>query len=232
MGYLGASVDKGTASSGNKIGKVHLKDGTALDADLVVEGVGIRPSTDYLKDSKSIKLNDKDGSIMVDETFAAQGLKDVWAIGDIATYPYHGPGSNGQPVRIEHWNVAQNMGRSVAQTINKPGSKPKTLYPRVLVGDGLAATVLRQHGHERLRRRPHPRHDGRERGQAELGGVLYQRRGGRGRGFYDEGPLYDAERRVDAPGEDAQEERNPEGCGCLSDLHPGCDEDIRCCCII
>ncbi|KAI7069555.1 rubredoxin-NAD(+) reductase [Hortaea werneckii] len=127
--YLGASVDKGTASSGNKIGKVHLKDGTALDADLVVEGVGIRPSTDYLKDSKSIQLNDKDGSIMVDETFAAKGLKDVWAIGDIATYPYHGPGSNGQPVRIEHWNVAPNMGRSVAHSINKPGSKPKPFIP-------------------------------------------------------------------------------------------------------
>ncbi|TKA33355.1 hypothetical protein B0A50_00908 [Salinomyces thailandicus] len=127
--FLGANVDKGTASSGNKIGKVHLKDGTTLEADLVIEGVGIRPSTDYVKDSKSVKLNDKDGSIMVDESFAVQGLQDVWAIGDIATYPYHGPGGNGSPIRIEHWNVAQNMGRSVARSINRPGSKPKAFIP-------------------------------------------------------------------------------------------------------
>jgi len=127
--YLGASVDKGTASSGNKIGKVHLKDGTELEADLVIEGVGINPATEYVKDNKSVKLNDKDGSLMVDECFAVQGLKDVWAIGDIATYPYNGPGGNGKPIRIEHWNVAQNMGRSVARGINSPGSKPKAFIP-------------------------------------------------------------------------------------------------------
>lgn len=128
--YLNASVDKGSpASSGNKIGKVHLKDGTELEADLVIEGVGIKPSTDYVKDNKSIKLNEKDGSIMVDDSFAVEGLKDVYAIGDIATYPYHGPGGNGSPIRIEHWNVAQNMGRSVAKSINSPGSKSKAFIP-------------------------------------------------------------------------------------------------------
>lgn len=48
---------------------------------------------------------------------------------DIATYPYHGPGGNGSPIRIEHWNVAQNAGRSVANTINNPGAKPKPFIP-------------------------------------------------------------------------------------------------------
>jgi NADPH-dependent 2,4-dienoyl-CoA reductase/sulfur reductase-like enzyme len=128
--YMGQSVDKATPSSSDpsKVGAVLLKDGTKLEADVVIEGVGIAPQTSYLRDNPSVQLL-KDGSLDVDETFAVKGLKDVFAIGDIATYPYHGPGSDGKGVRIEHWNVAQNAGRSVAQVINKPGSKPEHFIP-------------------------------------------------------------------------------------------------------
>jgi NADPH-dependent 2,4-dienoyl-CoA reductase/sulfur reductase-like enzyme len=127
---MGASVDKATASKSDssKVGAVHLKDGTTLEADLVIEGVGVSPATEYLKDNSSVTL-EKDGSIKTDESFAVNGLKDVYAIGDIATYPYHGPGGNGNPVRIEHWNVAQNAGRSVANSINNPGAKAKPFIP-------------------------------------------------------------------------------------------------------
>lgn len=127
--YMNAQVEKGTESSSKSgsIGSVQLKDGTTLEADLVIEGVGVKPSTKYLQDG-DIKL-EKDGSVAVDSSFAVKGLKDVWAIGDIATYPYNGPGGEGKPVRIEHWNVAQNMGRSVANSINNPGAKPKPFIP-------------------------------------------------------------------------------------------------------
>ena len=128
--HMGASVEKGieSKSKSGSIGGVSLKDGTTLDADLVVEGVGIRPSTDYLQKNDAVEL-EKDGSITVDEAFAVKGLQDVWAIGDIATYPYHGPDGNGKPVRIEHWNVAQNAGRSVAMSINASGKAPKQFIP-------------------------------------------------------------------------------------------------------
>lgn len=128
--HMLASVEKGEESSskGGFIGSVLLKDGTKLEADLVVEGVGISPATEYLRDNSSVKL-EKDGSLRTDESFAVQGLSDVYAVGDIATYPYHGPGGNGKPVRIEHWNVAQNAGRSVANTINNPGENPKAFIP-------------------------------------------------------------------------------------------------------
>ncbi|EUC30717.1 hypothetical protein COCVIDRAFT_107100 [Bipolaris victoriae FI3] len=127
---LSAGVDKATPSKADasKVGAVQLKDGTVLEADLVIEGVGVAPATEYLKDNSSITLL-KDGSLKTDESFAVEGLSDVYAIGDIATYPYHGPGGNGAPVRIEHWNVAQNAGRSVANTINNPGSRPKPFIP-------------------------------------------------------------------------------------------------------
>jgi len=127
---MGASVEKATPSKSDssKVGAVHLKDGTTLEADLVIEGVGVKPATEYLQENSGVQL-EKDGSLKTDESFAVDGLKDVYAIGDIATYPYHGPGGNGSPTRIEHWNVAQNAGRSVANTINNPGAKPKPFIP-------------------------------------------------------------------------------------------------------
>ncbi|KAI9692173.1 MAG: hypothetical protein M1822_006403 [Bathelium mastoideum] len=128
--YMGASVDKASPSKSDssKVGAVHLKDGTTLDAEIVIEGVGVGPATEFLKDS-GIQL-EKDGSIQVDETFAIPGHDGVFAIGDIATYPYHGPGGNGTPIRIEHWNVAQNQGRSVANFIARPSAaKPKPFIP-------------------------------------------------------------------------------------------------------
>ncbi|MCJ1299461.1 hypothetical protein MMC08_002253 [Hypocenomyce scalaris] len=123
-----AGVDKATPShsKSSNVGAVHLKDGTTLEADLVVLGVGVTPATGFLKGK--IDLLD-DGSLRTDESFEVSGLKDVYAIGDIATYPYHGPGGNGSPTRIEHWNVAQNAGRSAAYCIAHPGSKPKAFIP-------------------------------------------------------------------------------------------------------
>ncbi|KAF2713563.1 rubredoxin-NAD(+) reductase [Pleomassaria siparia CBS 279.74] len=128
--YMGASVDKATPSKSDasKAGAVHLKDGTVLEADLIIEGVGVAPATEYLKDNSGVKL-EKDGSLKTNESFEVEGLKDVYAIGDIATYPYHGPGGNGSLVRIEHWNVAQNAGRSVAHSIAKPSSEVKPFIP-------------------------------------------------------------------------------------------------------
>lgn len=128
--YLSASVDSAAPSSSDpsNVGSVKLKDGTSLPADLVILGVGVKPETSYLKDNPAIQL-EKDGSVRVSESFQVPHHPEVFAIGDIATYPYHGPGGSGKPVRIEHWNVAQNAGRSVAKTITHPHSKPKPFIP-------------------------------------------------------------------------------------------------------
>lgn len=128
--HLSASVDSALPNESNPkaVGAVKLKDGTTLPADLVILGIGVAPATEFLKDNKSVTL-EKDGSLRTDESFAVHNIPDVYAIGDIATYPYHGPGGNGNPTRIEHWNVAQNAGRSVARTIAHPSSKPKPFIP-------------------------------------------------------------------------------------------------------
>ncbi|KAL1958831.1 hypothetical protein VTO42DRAFT_3668 [Malbranchea cinnamomea] len=133
--HMSASVEKATPSESDpsKVGAVHLKDGTVLLADLVILGVGVRPATDFLKDNPSITL-EKDGSIKTDESFAVAGLNDVYAVGDIVTYPYHGPSNQQQGtqayVRIEHWNVAQNAGRSVGRSIASNNTiRPKPFIP-------------------------------------------------------------------------------------------------------
>ena len=128
--HMSASVDSAQPSKDNNssVGSVSLKDGTSLPADLVVLGVGVSPATDYLKDNPAVEL-EKDGSLKTDELFQVQGQTDLYAIGDIATYPYHGPGGNGSLTRIEHWNVAQNAGRSVAASIVKPSARPKPFIP-------------------------------------------------------------------------------------------------------
>ncbi|KAJ5180832.1 Apoptosis-inducing factor 1 [Penicillium capsulatum] len=116
---LAASVSKAapSLSDSSSVGAVHLKDGTILPADVVILGVGVRPATDFLRGNTALPLQ-KDGSVATGPNFAVSGLEgDVFAIGDIASFPYHGPGGGGSPTRIEHWNVAQNAGRAVARAI-------------------------------------------------------------------------------------------------------------------
>ena len=107
-------VDKYEESSSNpgKVGAVVLKSGKRLPADFVILGAGVIPKTDYLNGS-GIKL-DKDGGITVNSSMAIPGTTGIYAVGDIARYPYH---LTKESVRIEHWCVAQNQGRIAAESI-------------------------------------------------------------------------------------------------------------------
>ncbi len=85
------------------VSAVVLKDGRRIDADVVLLATGVMPATDFIHD---LPLN-KDGSLTVDHAMSAG--QDIFAIGDIATFPL-----NGRPTRIEHWRVAQQHGRIAA----------------------------------------------------------------------------------------------------------------------
>jgi len=76
-----------------------------LAADLVVIGFGVRPATHNLD---GVALND-DGSISVDGYLRV--TDGVYAAGDIARFPSRG---DGEPIRVEHWRVAQQHGRTAA----------------------------------------------------------------------------------------------------------------------
>ena len=68
-------------------------------ADVIVMGVGVRPATDYLHASGWAL--EQDGSVRVDDHLKVIGKQNIYAVGDIATYPQ----IDGEPRRIEHWNV-------------------------------------------------------------------------------------------------------------------------------
>lgn len=90
-----------TESDPSHVGGVVLKSGETLPADVVVLGVGAKPDTSLLSEAGTTL--EKDGSVAVDERLkvkgAPKGKGEVYAIGDIATYPDGIEG--GKPVRVE-----------------------------------------------------------------------------------------------------------------------------------
>ncbi|HEX6222176.1 MAG TPA: FAD-dependent oxidoreductase [Acidimicrobiia bacterium] len=87
---------------------VELDDGTSLPADLVVVGIGVLPRTELAGAAGLIV----DHGIVVDDRLRTSD-PNIWAAGDVARYP----GPDGNPIRIEHWVLAERHGQSVARNI-------------------------------------------------------------------------------------------------------------------
>ncbi|MFP4215447.1 MAG: FAD-dependent oxidoreductase [Phycisphaerae bacterium] len=104
---MGEKVDSFQGENGSLTG-VTLQNGQTLPADLVVVGVGVAPRTAFLK---GLEQKD-DGSIPVDPTMRIRGQEDLFAAGDIASFPDR---RTGEDIRIEHWRLAQQLGRTAAR---------------------------------------------------------------------------------------------------------------------
>jgi apoptosis-inducing factor 3 len=98
---------------------IELDDGTTLDADLVVVGIGVQPVTEFVR---GVEL-DPDGGLPVDERLRV--APGVWAAGDVARYREPHTGSD---VRIEHWRLAEQHGRAAAADMAGSG-EPFTGVP-------------------------------------------------------------------------------------------------------
>lgn len=92
-----ASVEHGTVTTGS---------GRTIDADVVVAGLGIVPETE-LAASAGLTV---DNGIVVDEYGRVDGRNDVFAAGDVASFPSP---VLGKRFRVEHEDHANTHGRVV-----------------------------------------------------------------------------------------------------------------------
>jgi NADPH-dependent 2,4-dienoyl-CoA reductase/sulfur reductase-like enzyme len=108
----GVDLRTGAGVSGfhgrHRVEGVLLHDGTTVEAELVVVGVGVSPNTGWLE-SSGLKLHD---GVVCDETgHAAPG---VVAAGDVARW--HNPMFDTE-MRVEHWTNAAEGGIAAARAL-------------------------------------------------------------------------------------------------------------------
>lgn len=105
-----------------RVEAVELTDGTVLDADLVIVGVGATPNTEWL-DGSGVVL---DNGVVCDETLASS-VPGVYAAGDVANWvnPVFG-----RRQRLEHWTSAAEQGAAAARNALDPANaKPYRTVP-------------------------------------------------------------------------------------------------------
>ena len=97
---------------GRRVQRVRLADGTAVEADVVVVGIGVAPATEWLEGSGLVL----DNGVVCDSHLRAEGVPDgsVVAVSDVARW--HHPGFD-ELMRVEHWTNAAEQGAYAARTL-------------------------------------------------------------------------------------------------------------------
>lgn len=103
----GVGVDRLEADAG-RVARVVLTDGTVLEADLVVIGIGVLPNTEWLEGS-GLTL---DNGVVCDATMLA--APGVTAAGDVARWPNQ---RFDELMRVEHWDNAIEQGVHAAERL-------------------------------------------------------------------------------------------------------------------
>jgi NADPH-dependent 2,4-dienoyl-CoA reductase/sulfur reductase-like enzyme len=115
----GVSVAK--LEGARRVERVELSDGTRLEADLVIVGIGVTPETGWLEGS-GLALDD---GVVCDETCATR-VPGIVAAGDVARW--YNP-LFGERMRVEHWMNASEQGPAAAERLLDANAAPFANVP-------------------------------------------------------------------------------------------------------
>ncbi|HEY3969964.1 MAG TPA: FAD-dependent oxidoreductase [Solirubrobacteraceae bacterium] len=121
-GTLSRAHPEGHKQAGGRVGKVVTTNGLELAADAVVIGAGVTPDVALAKRA-GLEIGERGGVLC--SSRLETSVPGVFAAGDIAEYdsPLHGT-----HVRIEHWDVAFNHGKTAAANM-LGGNTPHEVVP-------------------------------------------------------------------------------------------------------
>lgn len=118
----GVTVKQIISKDGEKVSAVELSDGTILDADTVVVGIGAKPVVGPFLDS-GIKM--AEGGIEVDGQFKTSS-SNIWAIGDVATFPLK---IYNRTTRVEHVDHARKSAQHCVDSLLQVQQEPYDYLP-------------------------------------------------------------------------------------------------------
>ena len=114
----GVGVDR--IEGDRRVERVTLTDGSIIDADVVVVGIGVVPNTEWL-DGSGLQVGD---GVLCDASCLA--AERVTAAGDVARWPNQ---LFGETMRVEHWDNAAAQGAHAARRLLNPETGPFTPVP-------------------------------------------------------------------------------------------------------
>ena len=117
---LRTSVGVDRIEGDRRVERVTLTDGSIIDADVVVVGIGVVPNTEWL-DGSGLQVGD---GVLCDASCLA--AERVTAAGDVARWPNQ---LFGETMRVEHWDNAAAQGAHAARRLLNPETGPFTPVP-------------------------------------------------------------------------------------------------------